>query len=317
MTSRRAALWIAGHQALLFPLVAIGRAHRYRARVRGAGVRVVCVGRQERFETLLARVLPRAELVGASRGQLVVRNPEELWPANADLVAVELHPWLAERFRSAGWLVCPEHVRWEGPLSRMPPAKPSKSLRSDLNRIAGGGYLLEVTPGSSRDWEEFEQEMLIPHAKRRFGERAWIPSSALMRALRKRGVLHFVRKDGRRVGGACVISDGDAVWVPAGGIKDGDLALMREGADAAQYWLTIEWARHRGGHRIDFGRTSPFYFDGIARFKRKWGMSAVADPLTRLIAIRVSPGNKALRQAMERQPFLIVDSDGALRRYPR
>jgi hypothetical protein len=315
VTSPRAEWWIAAHRALLLPLVSAGTAHRYRAHCDGAGVQVLGVGDRERLEPFLSRLLAGVQLLGTSGRQLLW--PVERRPEDADLVALDMHPWLAGRFRSAGWLVCPEMVRWVGRLSDMPPAKPSRSLRSDLRRVARGGYILEVTRGTTRDWEVFEREMLLPSVTTRFGEQAWRPSPALMRALRKRGLLHFVKRDGRRLGGACVVRHGDTVWVPLGGIKDGDLDLMREGVDSAHLWLTIEWARRLGMDRLDLGRTSPFCLDGIARYKRKWGMSPVADPLSRQIAIWVRPSNRSLRQALERQPFLVMETDGALRPYPK
>ena len=116
--------------------------------------------------------------------------------------------------------------------------------------------------------------------------------------------------------GACVLRSGTEAWVAALGVRDGDVALMRSGALAAAYALTIDWAKASGMVRIDFGRTSSFQLDGIGRFKRKWGMSPVRDPLARLIAIKVDPGQPALRHALEREPFL-AEVDGALRGLPR
>jgi Acetyltransferase (GNAT) domain len=315
-TSPLASLWIAAHAVLAFPYAVMGSARRYRADVEGTQVRALCVGREDPFRTLLTRLLAgRLHLEGAGRRYFLWR-PRRFWPTEADLIAVDIHPWLAARFRAAGWLVCPEFVRWQGELSRMPPAKPSKSLDSDLVRITRGGYAPEEPAGSRRDWEEFKEGMFIPYAARRFGEEAWIPSSGYLRALRRKGTLLFLRKDGQRVAGVCMLRGGDEAWVAALGVRDGDLALMRSGAIAAAYALAIDWAKARGMRRIDFGRTSGFQLDGIARFKRKWGTSPVRDPLSRLIAIRVDPGQPALQRALEREPFL-VETDGALREYPR
>jgi len=315
-TSRRPRIWVAGHAVLATPFVVVGTERRYSACLDGVDVRVLCVGREERFRPFLTRVLAgHAQLEGTSRGRLVW-SPSRFWPVDASLVAVELHRWLAARFRAAGWLVCPEFVRWQGSLSSMPPSKPSESLRTDLRRLARGGYGLDAAAGSVRDWAQFERDMVIPYAKRRFGDEAWIPSSGYLRAVRARGKLLFVTKDGERVAGACVLRGRKEAWVVAVGVRDGDIDLMRGGAIAAVYGLTIGWARGLGVRRMDFGRTSAFQLDGIARFKRKWGMSPIRDPLSPLIAIQLAPAQPALRRAMERQPFM-VETDGALRAYPR
>ena len=315
-TSRLASLWIAAYGALAFPYVSAGTARRYRASVQETEVRVLCVGREDTFRTLLTRLFSgRAQLEGVD-GRYVVWTPRRFWPAEADLVAVAIHPWLSARFRAAGWSVCPEVVRWQGELSRMPPANPSKSLASERGRIAKGGYALEEPGGSKHDWEQFNQGMVVPYATQRFGDEAWIPSRGYLRALQRNGALLFVRKDGERVAGACVLRSGTEAWVAAVGVRDGDVALMRSGALAAAYALTIDWAKASGMVRIDFGRTSSFQLDGIGRYKRKWGMSPVRDPLSRLIAIKVDPGQPALRHALEREPFL-AEVDGALRGLPR
>jgi len=313
-TSPRSSLWISAHAVLTLPFLVAGSAWRYRADLAGTRVRVLCIGRDGQFRVLVGRLLDGEGQLESSSRRRMLWKPRRFWPTDADLVALDVHPWLAARFRAAGWLVCPEFVRWKGTLSRMPPSKPSKSLRSDLQRVAKGEYELERSTRSA-DWDEFERGMFIPYAVRRFEENAWIPSSGYLRALKGTGTLLFVRKDGQRVGGACVVRHDDEAWVAAIGVEDGNLALMQGGAVAAIYALTIEWARNHGMRRVDFGRTSAFQRDGIARFKRKWGMSPVPDPLSRLIAIRADPAQPAIRRAMEREPFLI-ETDGALRAYP-
>ena len=316
ITSPRAALWIAGYRALSVPFVTVGTARRYRASLEGEDFPVLCVGRQRRFRALITRLLAgQAQLEETSIG-CPLWNPDRFSPTNPGLVAVELHPSLARQFQAAGWLICPESVRWRGSLSQMPPAKRSSSLQSDLKRVRRGRYTLEEAAGSKLDWDEFKRGMVIPYARRRFGEEVWIPSSLLLRDLEARGKLLFVIKEGRRVAGVCVLCNRDQAWIPLLGVKDGDLALMREGALAGLYALTIDWARGIGIRGIDFGRTSAFQLDGLAQFKRKWGMSPVRDPLSHLIAIRVDPAQPALQRALEREPFLIESEDG-LQVFPR
>ena len=308
-TSPRASLWIAGYRTLHMPFAAVGTARRYRVSLDADDASVVCVGRREPFRRLLTRVFDgRAQLEEVSPGW-PLWNPHRLWPANAALVAVELHPFFARRFRAAGWLICPKLVRWQGLLSQMPPAEPSGSLREDLRRVKSRGYTLEESTGSRRDWREFEREMLLPYAQQRFGDEARRPAPGLLREVRKRGTLLFLIQEGRRVAGGCMLCDGGEVWFAALGIKGGDIDLMRDGAIAGLYALGIEWANRLGMHRFDASSTSAFELDGLARYKRKWGMSPVREPLTPLIAVRVDPRHEALRLAIERQPFWI-ESEG-------
>ena len=67
---------------------------------------------------------------------------------------------------------------------------------------------------------------------------------------------------------------------------------------------------------LDAGRSPAFESDGLADYKRKWGMTPVPEPFSHLIAIRVDPSEQALRLAMERHRFWIeTDADG-LELYP-
>ena len=120
------------------------------------------------------------------------------------------------------------------------------------------------TATTAADWEEFYVKMLVPHVEQRFGNSAWIPSPRLLRSLQKRGILHFVCREGARVGGVCMVPSEKEkkVWIPLLGVLAGDETLLREGALAAVYALGIEWAKANGYRYMDKGRTSPFLNDG-------------------------------------------------------
>ncbi len=316
-TSPRANRWIAGYRALHLPFALMGTARRYRVALESDDATVVCVGRQERFRRLLTRVFGgRAQLEQVSPLR-PMWNPDWFWPADAAVVAVELHPSVASKFRAAGWLICPEFVRWRGIVSQMPPADPSRSLRLDLRRIRRSGYALEEAAGSERDWDQFKREMLIPYAARRFGEKARIPVPALLRRLETHGHLLFLTKRGERVAGQAVLCRGDELWLAGLGVKDGDLTLLREGAVAGLYALTIEWAREQGVRHIDAGRSPAFKLDGLADYKRKWGMTPMQEPFSHLIAVRTDPAHEAVRLAIAREPFWIESEGAGLEIYPR
>ncbi len=225
---------------------------------------------------------------------------------SADLTLVEIHRWMASRFRRAGWIVVPTDVRWRGELSDLPPRRSSVSLKSDLAKVRRHGDTLEHAAAAA-DWDEFYDGMVVPQARARFGDEVWIPSDRLRRVLSERGRLHFVRRDGVRVAGICSVRSGGSLWLPLMGLRQGDRALLREGAYSAVFSLVFAWAREEGCVRVDMGRTSAFVHDGVQRFKRKWGLLPVADPLSHLIAVRAAPSVRAM---FERQPVLIETSRG-------
>ncbi len=165
-----------------------------------------------------------------------------------------------------------------------------------------GGYTLEESLGTPEDWREFEDRMVVPYARERFGADALIASPALMRALRREARILFLEQEGRRVAGACVLCRDGVAWVPILGVAGGDVETMRNGALAATYAMTVEWAKAAGMQRINLGRTGAYGSDGIARYKRKWGLTPEDDPHSPLVAVRVDESRPEPRAELSGEP---------------
>ncbi len=302
--------WIAVHDALALPFQLRGEVRRSTVRTDQGSLRVVEIGRGKHTSPFCARLLG-ARSHGTVEGVRTLCTPAALDDLGADLVLAEIHRWVAPRFRRAGWVVVPDCVRWRGDLGRIPLRRPSPGLKADLKKVSKFGYTLEAA-GTPRDWAEFYGGMVVPQARVRFGEEAWIPSERLRRELAARGVLHFIRREGVRVAGICTVPNGATLWLPVMGLRQGNPNLLKEGAYSAVFSLLFDWARKEGFSHVDAGRTSPFTLDGVHRFKRKWGLEPVSDPLSHVIAMRVGA---AARPAFARQPVL-ADMGGRLDEYP-
>lgn len=307
--SPRAHLWVGTRDALTLPLLLRGNARAYQASIGDTEVRIVCVGREKRFAELLQRLFPeRGE--PAAGGTRLLSGPSPFRNPDTDLVAVTVHPWLASRYRAAGWTIIPDVVRWRGDLASVPPPAPHRSLRSDLRKAERYGYTLEVARNPA-DWYEFYEEMLLPQARNRFGMRGWTPSVHLRRRFATLGTLLFARRDGRRVAGACAVRrDQQTIWFPLVAVRNGDPILLREAAATAMLSLAFDWARELDFRCLDSGRSSPFLNDGVHASKRKWGLIPTPDPLAHLIAIRANPACEPLRDRLAAEPVLSVDRDG-------
>lgn len=301
-TSRHASLWVAGHRALSWPLLRTGEIAMWSAPAGNRTVRVATVGKPKRFAEWLARLGAAAQatdVASAAVRRLPLRSPAVLGAAEPDLVLAHIHRWKADRFRQAGWLTVPSAIRWCAPAHQVPPAVPSHSLKSDLRMLDRFGATHEMADAPA-DWEEFFAAMVEPEARARFGAEAWIPSARLRRRLVARGTLHFVRKDGVRVAGTCALPTARGVWLPVGGVRHGDAALLRAGAATAAMAATLRWAAAMGFATVDLGRTSPFLDDGVARVKAKWGFRPVPEPLAHLIAVRARPESADARRLLAR-----------------
>jgi hypothetical protein len=303
--SRWSSLTVAAHRMLAFPLQLRGPVRRRTVESGGGEATLLEIGRPKLTEPLCTRLfgeLPPPE----SETSRSLRDPLQAAGA-AHLVVAEVHRWVASRFRRAGWIIVPDQVRWQGELSALPPPMPSHSLKDDLRKVRSQGYVLEHATGAG-DWEEFVTTMVEPQANARFGVEAWTPSAYLLRRFAERGRLHFVVRDGIRVGGICSLRSGDTVWLPLSGVRHGDPALLRAGVSVAAWTLAMAWAKTEGCVTVDLGRTSPFLHDGVQQYKRKWGLDPRPDPLAHLAAVWV--GSDAARLAFAREPVLIEREAG-------
>jgi len=298
---------IAAHRGLALPFQIAGEVRRRFLCLGSASVDMLEIGREKLIGPIATRLF--GPLPPPQRGPArAVWSPAELARLDADLVITEVHRWMAPRFQRAGWLLIPGGVRWCGDLATVPPTQPCQSLRDDLRKVRNNGFTIEHTSARS-DWEEFYTRMVRPQALARHGDGAWMPSSRLRRHLEKAGILHLVSLAGARVAGTCSIGHGDVIWFPVSGVREGDRSLMQRGAGIAALALALGWARSQGYRQIDLGRTSPFVNDGIHRFKRKWGLLPVPDPLAHLMAVLVRSARA--REAFSREPVM-VESGRAL-----
>jgi Acetyltransferase (GNAT) domain len=294
---------ITAHRGLALSLQLAGRAQRWKVPTENGLVEILGIGREKLIQPICTRLFgtlpePRIE------SRRTLWNPYELAKGNADLVIAEVHRWVAPRFQRAGWLAIPDAVRWQGDLDSLPPLTPNRSLREDLRKAATQGYTIEHCTAQA-DWDEFYTTMVRPQALARHGDAAWLPSPHFMRRLALIGTVHLVSQHGRRVAGLCTLGEGETVWSPLAGVRNGDPVLLRQGAAVAALALTLGWARSRGYRRIDLGRTTAFLNDGLQAYKRKWGLSPALDPLSHMAAVWI--GSDAAREAFSREPLLVED----------
>jgi GNAT acetyltransferase-like protein len=309
-SSRWSSAAIAAHRGLSLPFQLRGRVRRRWVSLAGAETEVVEIGREKLIEPLCSRLFG-ALAAPVQERRRVAWDPAALSQEGAGPVIVEVHRWLAERFRRAGWIIIPHAVRWYGELATLPPRRPSYGLRDNLRKLRKQGFGIEQA-GDAADWEEFYREMVEPHALVRYGQWAGLPSARLLAKLRRAGTLHIITRGRNRVAGMCTVPWGDTLWMALSGVRHGDGILLQQGAGFAAFALTIEWARAQGYRRLDAGRTPPFLNDGLHQFKRRWGLIPATDPLSHVAAVRVT--SPAVRHAFAMEPVLIQEQSG-LRRY--
>jgi hypothetical protein len=306
-SSARAPMWIAAHRALSMPFQLQAPARRFTARFEGEELKIVAIGPSKRLRPVFRRLFDEVQQVEITTTR-TIWQPQWLGDLDADLVVAEVHRWVADDFRQAGWKIMPDSVRWSGDAAHLPPALPCHSLREDLRKMRRYQYALEEVSGPEA-WDEFYRTMLLPQALARFGDAAWLPSRRFLKELAAKGVLHFLSRERERIAGGITVRHGDTLWMPLLGIRGGDQALLQQGATVALFFKIFEWARAQGCRRIDFGRTSSFVKEGVHRNKSKWGLIPAPEPLAHLLAMRIGSA-PALRRAFAAQPVLMEGSAG-------
>jgi Acetyltransferase (GNAT) domain len=298
---------VVAHRSLALPLQLVGQLRRRTVRLDDQPLQLVEIGREKLIRPLAAGWFgdlpaPVDETLRALWTPGVLAEE-----SGADLMLVEVHRWLAPRFRDAGWLIVPQSVRWQGALDAIPPVPPSNGLRDNLRKVRKYGYTLEQA-GTPKDWDDFYRRMVLPQAMARHGRTAWIPSPQYIAALARIGILHLVMRAGEAVAGICSVRRGDSLWLPLSGVRDGNPELLQQGAGFATLALTIAWAKSQGLRHLDTGRSMPFVNDGVQRLKRSLGLLPAVDPLAHVVAMWV--GSDSARRALAREPVLVEHRSG-------
>jgi len=244
------------------------------------GVGTMIVGGRDPLEEFLPKQFfvstPQVDFLGSvSIFQLPGRLRE--LRATADLTALKLDPVLIRLFFDSDYLRVPEWVRSSMPMPESVDkiASGHNSLRQDL-RLIRKHQLGYIESHSEEDLVEFFNTMYRPHGLGRHGPSAQLRSFASVQHAMKRGALLWITCEGRKIAGVVLEFSKRRMILAALGAAGGDEGLMKKGALAATYYFSMQYGRSRGCSTVDFGGTRPSLYDGLLRYKRKWG--AVIDP---------------------------------------
>lgn len=232
---------------------------------------------------------------------------------DADFAAVEIPTTRARDFVHAGWLVLPRWIAMEVNLAEDERTLWDSPKRETVRRIERSGFALEVSRNLD-DAHAFHRLMYAPTARARHDETAIVVRRGFVEAGVRSGFLLFVRHEGaRRAGLLLVPRPGKRRVVDAllSGVLDGDYGRTKLAREAA-YLFSIRWARdvYRAS-QLGLTGAAPFVHDGILRYKRRWGATALADlRQPGCIAVRVRAGSPEIYRALAEQPPIALRFSG-------
>ncbi len=193
-------------------------------------------------------------------------------------------------------------------------ARFSRHLRkNELRFVRKYGYVYDVSH-DDRDFETYYHSMYLPSLETKYSTLASPMSVQEAYQFFRHGLLFLVKRDGKCVSGALCSVQRDIVKLESLGVVNADERLMKEGAQGAAWYATIEWTNQEGYKHIDFGSCWP-YIEGVFLYKRKWGSIAKIAPrhAYKRIWIKVQRDTPAVFQFLGDNPSVIINKTGELR----
>lgn len=288
---------------------------RGRSRETGAAASVVVAGALSRVGWLVEHFFaapPARESLGHVPAWRLARMMRRQG-ASADLAIARVARTSA---RALGfdddWLPVPDWVgtRLVAPFDLQAIAQRSHSIADDFRKLRRSGCTAEITRQAG-DLAAFHRDYYLPFLLQRHREDAMVTSVRRMRRPFRRGGILWIVRGGERIAGMLFDLRHRVVDAVALGVRQGDQALVREGAIAACYAHLVEHAQANGCLAVDLRGSRPSPLDGVTRYKRKWG----AELYDRIDVVsttlvhwnRLTP---AVESLLQRLPLIFRDDGG-------
>jgi GNAT acetyltransferase-like protein len=189
------------------------------------------------------------------------------------------------------------------------------SLRSDVRQISKRGFEFSIST-KRQDLDTFIREYHDPYVKKVHGFDAIgmdfkrLLASCSNAEIPEPWVLLKVELDGEWVAGDLLVSGPGRAAVMELGVKDGDLALVKNGVLRAGYWLSLEYLHSQGHKRVSLMHSRPFLKNGVLQYKLKFCPSLTVARPTDGFLLLFNQDNDAAREILLREPFLVFKGDG-------
>lgn len=270
-------------------------------------------GKRPQYVTWVHRFFGRA-IEPVSIGQFTLfqilrsKNPTLL----ADITLLPYNPLTRFVFEQHGWRRVPLYVNCHVDLRKQ--FFFSKGINDDLRVARRVGYHFDFTNDCNKLAEVFHQ-MIIPTAKARFEERAFLSNLDQLKSILKNGILIIASLDGQSVG-AILLAHESAETIRHANIgwKNGDDQWRKKGLVAALCYESFTWACKQGYQMVNLGACNPFANDGPLNFKLKWGAAMSVPELgyvngqlhgTRsFIGVKLNLASPATRRFLSSTPLL-------------
>lgn len=263
--------WLRPVADLILPVTLL----RGRSRDSGEEVVVVVAGALPRIAWLIGHVFaapPAREPLGHVPAWRLARTLRR-HGACADFAIARVARMSAHALGFDGdWLPVPDWVgtRLTAPFDLDAIARRSHSVSDDLRRVRRAACIAELSRRAG-DLPSFRHDYYLPFIRRRYREDAVPRSPRHLRRRFRRGGILWIARGGTRIAGVLFDLRHRVLDAVALGVREGDAALVHDGAIAACYACLLSHAQATGCHAVDLRGSRPSPSDGVTRYKRKWG----------------------------------------------
>jgi hypothetical protein len=183
----------------------------------------------------------------------------------------------------------------------------NRETTKELNKIERNGFSWEVTRDPAVA-DFFFERCHRPHVRSRHGAAASLHSRADFLHKLAEGELLMVKRAGEYVSGCLCFRKRSLYHTAWSGVRDGDPALLRDGALAAEYYFCLQRAIQLGCSEISFGMSAARLDDGVLLFKKKWGAAIrPVEGAGRLAWFGIRRLTPAARARLQRAPILVLE----------
>jgi hypothetical protein len=182
----------------------------------------------------------------------------------------------------------------------------SRRRRRDVKKLKRVGYRYSISQNSRKDFDFFYTRMYVPYVRRRFSKGALVAPYHVSRTLYgKSGGIIFVKNRKRPVAGILFQMKSDVLYAMLFGVYEGEEEFVKNLAGAASLHFLIQWAQENNMRRLDYGRTMPFFKDGIFRYKQEWGMRVEEHADQPFCALKLNPHSETSLSFLAQNPCVV------------
>jgi len=188
-------------------------------------------------------------------------------------------------------------------------SRASRRRRRDIKKLQTVGYSYRISKNNNKDFDFFYWNMYLNYIKNRFGK-ATIPTSytKLKRAYNKEGGIIFINKEKKPIAGLLFQIKRKTLYGKCLGFSMINQSHSSGLAGQAALFFIIRWAINEGINKLNYGNTTPFFEDGIFRYKKEWGMDISQHSNQFFCALRLNKLTEGVLVMLKENPFIFLEN---------